>query len=1082
MQIALLGPLDVRTDDGGSTPVAGARLSRLLILLAIHPRTVVSTTAIVDAVWGEAPPDEPANAVQALVSRLRRAVPGISITSRATGYVLDVPPRSVDVEAFTAGVATGMRTGDRDALAEALALWRGEPLVDAGDAEFAQPIRARLEETRLNALQARISLDIEAGTADVAELEGLVSAYPLREALIVLLMRALHAAGDRSRALSVFDEARKRLADELGIAPNPALAAEHVRILRADEEPVSEPVSDVRITGNLRAELSSFVGRDADLEGIAYTLRQHRLTTLIGPGGAGKTRLAAHAGRDRVDATPGGVWMIEFAPVTDPGDVVTTVLGALGMRAGYIVRNTTGASAVETDPLDRLLAGLAHRDALLIFDNCEHLIEATARLAAEVLGACPGIRILATSREPLGVPGEVLWPVEPLALPPADAQLDELVTYPSVRLFAQRAAAVRPGFAVTEAHADAVVRICRALDGMPLAIELAAARMRSMTPEQVADRLGDRFSVLTGGSRTVLPRHQTLRAVVDWSWELLGDDERVLWRRLSVFSGGATLAAAEAVADRDVFVLDAVSALVDKSLLQVRDDGFEPRYVMLETIRAYGQMRLDEAGEHTLARLAHSAYFADLVVSARDHLIGADQLEWLARLSADHDNLNVAVRYAVAAGAIDIAVRLVSSAGWYWRIGGNRREGTDLTVLALDLLANDPMVESGDIADQAVETALEERAAAYAVGALMAVESETHMAYAMEWFDRAAVILDRLPEPQMPFLRLVRPVRRMFQTFETGRIQPGVEVGLPVDDEDPWVAGMGRVMRGHVMLNFGRDHAQAEADFRSAFELFQGIGERWGMSFTLISLASVEAWRGEIAEAIADTVAGIRSLSELGVWDDVAQFRANLARLLWLQGDHAAAYTELARAEREAERIGLSNVRGGVALAAADLARFDGDLVEADHWFRVAEAALAVQPVGGQFRALVASTHAYLAAARGDLDEARRLHREAVAIAVDSIDAPVIAATLVGLADITLADGDGPMAARILGASTAVRGMPDLSLVDELRVIEACRRALGEAEFEIAYARGAAATAIQIGELVGIAMPEITASSVIPDM
>ncbi|HEY2794253.1 MAG TPA: BTAD domain-containing putative transcriptional regulator, partial [Micromonosporaceae bacterium] len=589
MQITLLGPLEVRSGSGEPCPVSGARLARLLSVLALQPGRVVSTTAIVDAVWGDEPPAEPGNAVQALVSRLRRAAPGLSVASRAQGYLLDIDRDAVDAIRFERLT----RTDDADQLRTALDLWRGPALIDAGDAAFAVAARARLDELRLVALQKRIAADLRDGSQEspVSELEGLVATYPLREPLVVLLMRAHRAAGDRGRALATFDDARRRLADELGIAPSAELAAEHLAILRDEDESyggttadLQEATADPRDAApsedagptNLRTEISSFIGRDADIADLDRLLSQHRLVTLIGPGGAGKTRLAAHSAREQVSSSPGGVWMIEFAPVTDPGDVVGTVLADLGVRDRALMRTANGAlAALEgVDLRERLIASLAHRNALLLFDNCEHLIDATATLAADILGSCPGIRILATSREPLGVVGEVLRPVEPLALPDAQwTSIEQLMTYPSIRLFAQRASAVRPGFAMTDANADAVVTICRALDGMPLAIELAAARMRGMSPDQVADRLGDRFATLSGGNRTALPRHQTLRAVVDWSWDLLDDAERVVWRRLAMFSGGATLEAAEAVcADQDFDTLTALGALVDKSLLTMRDE------------------------------------------------------------------------------------------------------------------------------------------------------------------------------------------------------------------------------------------------------------------------------------------------------------------------------------------------------------------------------------------------------------------------------------------------------------------------------------------------------------------------------
>jgi predicted ATPase len=772
--------------------------------------------------------------------------------------------------------------------------------------------------------------------------------------------------------------------------------------------------------------------------------------------------------------------------VTDPGDVAATVLADLGIRDSA-VRKPNGA-LTQVDGLDvreRLIAALSHRNALLVFDNCEHLVDATASLAAEILGACPGIRILATSREPLGVVGEMLRPVEPLALPDADwTSIEQLIAYPSIRLFAQRAAAVRPGFAVTTANAEAVVTICRALDGMPLAIELAAARMRAMSPDQVAGRLGDRFATLTAGNRTALPRHQTLRAVVDWSWDLLEEPEQVVWRRLAMFSGGATLAAVEAVcADRDFDPLTVLGALVDRSLLTMRDEEAEPRYLMLETIRAYGLMRLDEAGERGSTRAAHAAYFRDFADVASRALLGRDQFEWLGRLRADHDNLNTAIRNAIADGDGMTAIRLTGSTAWYWWISGHRREGAELVTEAFEVVRDDDWetAEHLDLDDPAVRRDLEWRATAYTMGALLAIDSDIENIVALEWFDRGVAIVDRLGRPDEPILRMVRPLRLIFRTFETATVPPSADIGMPVDDPFPWVAAMARVMRAHVMLNLGRMHGEAEADFRSALEIFRTLGEAWGQSFTLLSLSTLEAWRGEIHEAIADIHEAMRSSSRLGMWEDRVGFRTQLVRLLWLIGDESGAREELELAGRDAIRVGVPEAQGGVAHAASDLARFAGDLVTAESEVRRADELLAGHTVSPQFRAFLLSSHGFIAAERGRLDEARRLHMEAVRMAVSSIDAPVIAQMLVGLAEVALADGDARLAATVLGASTAVRGMPDLSFVDGIRVTDATIRALGRHEYEVAYARGRSGTVGQIAELVDVPMDGLAALPAVGD-
>ncbi|MEW2501038.1 BTAD domain-containing putative transcriptional regulator [Amycolatopsis sp. NPDC047767] len=532
MRISLLGPLEVRTDDGASVEVAGARLRALLSALAADGGRVVPAGRLVDAVWGEQPPST-GNALQALVSRLRRA--GVVVEAAAVGYRVVA---DVDVVRFEELV----RRRDTSALAEALGLWRGPALADVADNAYFQGTIARLTELRLAAVEEHAEAELRRGGGEelTAELTALLAEHPLRERLAAALMRALCAAGRPAEALTVYERLRKALAEELGTDPSARLSALHTEILR---ESSVDTQSEART--NLRAGLTSFVGRDADVAQVVKLVAEYRLTTLTGPGGAGKTRLATETARTLLDRTPGDVWFVALAPVAD-ADVAQAVLSALGLREQGQLGLVAGGTAA-----DRAVSVLRDRDVLLVLDNCEHVVDAAAELADRLLGECPRLRILATSREPLAVTGEALWPVAPLALPPEGASVTEAMSCASVRLLADRAAAVRPGFEVAEATVEAVTRICRALDGMPLAVELAAARLRSLTIAQLAARLDDRFRLLNAGSRTAMPQHRTLRAVVDWSWELLSEAERTLLRRLAVFSGGATADAAAAVAKTD---------------------------------------------------------------------------------------------------------------------------------------------------------------------------------------------------------------------------------------------------------------------------------------------------------------------------------------------------------------------------------------------------------------------------------------------------------------------------------------------------------------------------------------------------
>jgi DNA-binding SARP family transcriptional activator len=546
VRICILGPLEACDAAGRAVPIRGARLRQLLVRLAIDPGAAVAADRLAEDLWPDGQPADAGNALQALVSRLRGAAGRGIVEHGPGGYRLAVEPGAVDAVEFerlvTAGraaLAGGDPAGGAAQLRRALALWRGPALADARDAPFAAAAVARLEELRLAAAEDRIDADLALGRGAglVPETEQLSAAHPLRERLRGQHMRALQAAGRQADALAVYHEVRRLLADQLGVDPSPALAAVYQDILHGTPAPATPPptaspapapaagLANHRYT-NLPAQLTSFVGRDVELRQVAKLLSGARLVTLTGPGGAGKTRLSVEAAAGELEHAPDGVWFVPLAPVRDPLDIPQAVLAALGVpEPGHLRDSAEAGRVLLVPPLDRLADVLAAQRLLLVLDNCEHMVGAVAELADRVLSGAPGVRVLATSREPLGITGETLCPVPPLPLPPADAGAAAAMEFPAVRLFADRAAAVRPGFTVDDATAEPVVRICRALDGVPLAIELAAARLRALTPGQVADRLGDRFRLLSVGSRTALPRHQTLRAIVDWSWELLDETE-----------------------------------------------------------------------------------------------------------------------------------------------------------------------------------------------------------------------------------------------------------------------------------------------------------------------------------------------------------------------------------------------------------------------------------------------------------------------------------------------------------------------------------------------------------------------------
>ncbi|MEQ0561301.1 BTAD domain-containing putative transcriptional regulator [Amycolatopsis sp. NEAU-NG30] len=1024
MQIAVLGPFEVRADDGVVAEVPGARLRALLVALALDPGRVVPKTTLVDWIWGEQPPADAANALQRLVSRLRKALPAGTVDGQPTGYRLDVAADDVDAVRFERLVAQARQDDDPRRLREALALWRGAAMQDVDLPESAAFDAAvtRLEGLRLAALEDRFDAEIRFGQAAelVTELTDLVAAHPLRERLVAALMRALVATGRDTEALLVYERTRELLADTLGVDPSPELAELHVALLRGELGRREE-----KHPTNLRAELTSFVGKDADVAAVADLVRAQRLTTVIGPGGSGKTRLATETARTLLGGFPDGAWLVELAPIGAADDVAQATLAALGLRDGLL------GDGPDSGPIDRVIGALRDRETLLILDNCEHVIESAAAFAHRVLGECRRLRILATSREPLGITGESLWPAAPLLLPAERADAEEIEASPSVRLLRDRAGAVRKDLPHDAATSATMARICRALDGMPLAIELAAARLRTMSPDQLADRLDDRFRLLTGGSRTALPRHRTLRAVIDWSWELLSDAERVVLRRLSVFSGGAGLEAAERVCGTGD-VLDLLTALTEKSLVVTTDDG-EPRYRMLGTIREYARQRLGEAGEADSTRRAHLAYFTELAETAEPLLRRAEQVHWLATLSAEHDNITAAMRGALAAGEAPEAMRLAAGAGWYWWLGGHKSEGMELMTAAAAL--------PGEVPDDV-------RATVYAVISMFVNSGPSDERQSAEWIHRA-YRLSRNVRVEHPGRALVEAMERLLES--PAEALSAFEPAL--GDDDPWVRALARLQLGKMRVLFGQGR-DAEEYLATALAEFRALGERFGISFALTELADLIALRGDLAVACEHYEQAITAVTEIGAADDVIRMRSRQAELYWLLGDKDASTAAIAEAGRYAVGVTWPGTLATLALSKAQLARWSGAAEEVRRQLGVLAAVLGEEAERPIIRA---TTQSLLGALADDLGESREHRAAALAAATEAGHAPAIAEALVGVAELALRREEDEQAARLLAASAVVRGLPDRSHPDALRIEETARRRLGDTRFTEATREGAAA-------------------------
>jgi predicted ATPase/DNA-binding SARP family transcriptional activator len=649
VEFGILGPVQA-VRDGREVGLGGPRRRALLALLLVAGGRVIPAERLAEELWGGCPPPAAAGTLRAHVSRLRTLLsPDVVLAARGGGYALSVEPGLLDAARFERLAGAGREALEHGEAAvaatrfrEALGLWRGRALADVAEVESLAREAARLEELRLAAAEGRIEADLELGLeAQVAgELEALVAEYPVRERLWRLLVLALYRAGRQADALAAYRRARDMLAAELGIEPGAELQELERQVLR-QEVPAASPRW---ARHNLPARLTSFVGREEDLARLDRLAGEARLVTLTGAGGAGKTRLAVEfaAAGDFRD----GVWLADLAGTADPGLVPSVVMQALGVR-----------QSAEVTAVEALVYRLWSAELLLVLDNCEHLLGACADLAAALLGSCPGLRVLATSREPLGVPGEAVYLVPPLAVPAESADMDATAHSAAVRLFVARAASASAGSGGLAAPVAVVARICRELDGLPLAIELAAARTSVLSAEEIEACLADRFRFLGWRRPVADPRHQTLKAAIGWSYELLSGQERRVFGGLSVFAGGFTLAAVAAVCcgGDQASALDLVDQLAAKSLLVAEPTAAGTRYRLLETVRQYAARCLADAGETEQARQRHAETFLRLAGEERE----------LAVLAREQDNFRAALDFTLGCGS-PIGPRLARALGGFW--------------------------------------------------------------------------------------------------------------------------------------------------------------------------------------------------------------------------------------------------------------------------------------------------------------------------------------------------------------------------------------------------------------------------------
>ncbi|MFI9374106.1 AfsR/SARP family transcriptional regulator [Streptomyces parvulus] len=1108
----ILGTTQVLRPDGTAVPLGGARLRALLTVLALRAGRAVPAGLLVEEVWGGDPPADATGALQALVGRLRRAIGAQAVASADGGYRLTAAPDDVDLHRFDRLVGEGARAlADGDPakaavpLDDALALWRGPALADLPDRTAEA---ARWETRHLDALRARHTAALDLGEAErsLPELTALCDARPLDEPLQALRLRALRDTGRTAEALAAYASVRHLLADRLGTDPGPGLRALHGELL-APGEPVGPPAPSgsrpapaegaappaspgsrpapaeaprapaPRRRGNLRARLTSFVGRDADIESLRADLATARLVTLLGPGGAGKTRLSQEAAEGAGDTAPDGVWLAELAPVDDPDAVPEAVLTALGARetvlygAGAEEMRAAGAERPAT-AVERLVEHCGRRRMLIVLDNCEHVVDAAARLTEELLARCPHLTVLATSREPLGVPGESLRPVEPLPEPAA------------LRLLADRGAAARPGFRpdADEDTAAACAEICRRLDGLPLAIELAAARLRMLTPRQIADRLDDRFRLLSSGSRTVLPRQQTLRAVVDWSWDLLDAAEREVLGRLSVFAGGCDLTAAEAVCGPAA--LDALGSLVDKSLVVAapvtdRQTGEEMRYRLLETVAEYAGERLDEAGGRAAAERAHLTHYREFARTTDPLLRGPHQLAAIERLEREYENVRTALRHAIADHDEQEALCLSLSLVWYWQMRDLRVEARNWFVEIM-ALGPDPFTEPVRPArpvwerctaappPMTGETLAEARRGAH-LAHLACMDTE------LDAWQRPAAqsklrIIAATYEPGMPqtcrspgvlwffAVLLAGDVKRLREiqdaTVRTCRETPGYE----------WELAGALQMRANMLANRTDWAGDATRDADESLEIYGRLGDAWGMAEALSGRAEARERTGEFQLAAADYRLAAEHAERLGAHAQVDVLDARLGSVLVEAGDPEEGERILRDVIERTRGTGHNGAMPAARLHLAGRLGMTGRTAEAGEQLRLLREEFGISHFV-VFDAFILAAEAWLATLEDRHEECLAKVRRSLERVDDPLStaiAPHMGSSFLTIAAMALARVDGGHraadGARCIGAADALLPPGHVAYGMErdarLWAVERVRAVLGAEAYEAGYAEG----------------------------
>jgi predicted ATPase/DNA-binding SARP family transcriptional activator len=1058
MQLRVLGPLEVVGDDDITIPFRGAQLRRALATLSLHAPSPTPVDELRDVLWPDGAPSP--NALQALISKLRKAIAPMTIDGTGSAYSLVLGSAEIDAHRFeqliTAGREAAAAGGHDDAidlLGRALAMWRDRPFDDIADLSIGQAPAARLNAMRESAIATRLEAMLGGGHIDAAaaELESLVVAEPLVERWWALLMIALYRQDRQADALRAYQQARTVLADELGLEPGPELRDLEAKILQHDaslgpssRNTYSRPVQrhdTAPAAAQLPRRLASFVGRDEHIDTLSHLLERERLVTILGPGGAGKTSIAIEVGRRMsCDLNKCAVALVELSALPRGGDVVAAAAAVLAIGDGELRARATAGPATD---MERIIDTVGDRKMLLIVDNCEHVVAEAALFASTLLQQCDNVTLLATSREPLAIAGEQVWSLPPLT---ADEATELLVA---------RARSAGIELALDGGAEQTAQQLLERLDGLPLAIELAAARLRSMTIEDLVQRIDDRYALLSVGPRSAEPRQQTLRGLVDWSHDLLDERERIVFRRLAVFSGGATFEAIEHVCtdpiDNDgplrisaVDIDGLVSRLVDKSLVTADRTPSGVRFRMLQTLTDYATERLLASGEAEAVGARHARYFASRVAPAERGLMSHDQAKWIDWLRLEWANITTAIDHALAIDDAETAIQLVAPLGWYFFMIDETVAGTEWMHAALACTGkSDPRLHSLALASWAF---LASTGADPANSAIVA--------------ERALDTLDSYDDPRTE--AMVAGMYVMCQLF-SGHIDAARAV-LPLIESaahrsgDKWTLAMERLVAAEVKGIQG-DPLEAEQDMRRAADGFAAVGDRFSYSICATHGAELAEMRGDYHRAVRMLEESLAIAEDVGFSVRGFAARSRLANLEILRGNLALAASMHQQALDSGSGPIPQWMHAITRLGLANIARRRGRPDEALRHIDVA-----MELPRSKAAPLILSTllvsRGYSADLAGDAETALVAQHEALRVALQLGAARVTANAVEGLAGALALTGDANAAAELLGAADAMRRrsggpMPAPERFDVDRAERRAREKLDDA-FDAAYARGSA--------------------------